>query len=272
MKSSKDYEIKYRIQRAKELSRELMLHDEHGALTKSDSELSADALASYSSAISRTIGTHEGISVEIYRGYTQPDSLAPEHKMCRNLPAYRVACDLGVRIRKAVCDRRSDDDPLDRHRCDLFDHCGHERQRELKPDVWILTHATLLYERPDFIAELDGLVIDEKFFDKTIGKTQSDSDDDEKSQPNTDGKKDIGKPQTINVVVLRDSRVEKIYSDEEHDFLVLMRHRLFDAVRSNDDGFLSSRAVNDAGISADDAKRAAQLEQRRVSSKILQHE
>ena len=72
--------------------------------------------------------------------------------MCRNLPAYRVACDLGVSIRKAVCDRRSDDDPLDRHRCDLFDHCGHERQRELKPDVWILTHATLLYERPDFIA------------------------------------------------------------------------------------------------------------------------
>src|SRR6478752_10040269 len=47
----KDYEIKYRIQRAKELSRELMLHDEHGALTKSDSELSADALASYSAAI-----------------------------------------------------------------------------------------------------------------------------------------------------------------------------------------------------------------------------
>ena len=33
-----------------------------------------------------------------------------------------------------------------------------------------------------------------------------------------------------------------------------------------------SRAVNDAGISADDAKEAAQLEQRRVSSKILQHE
>jgi hypothetical protein len=28
-------------------------------------------------------------------------------------------------------------------------------------------------------------------------------------------------------------------------------------MRSNDDGFLSSRAVNDAGISADDAKRAA---------------
>jgi hypothetical protein len=51
VKSSKDYEIKYRIQRAKELSRELMLHDEHGALTKSDSEFSADALASYSSAI-----------------------------------------------------------------------------------------------------------------------------------------------------------------------------------------------------------------------------
>lgn len=47
----KDYEIKYRIQRATDLSRELMLHDEHGLLSKSDSELSADALASYSAAI-----------------------------------------------------------------------------------------------------------------------------------------------------------------------------------------------------------------------------
>lgn len=44
-------DIKFTIERARNLAQELMLHDEHGALTKSDSELSADALASYSSAI-----------------------------------------------------------------------------------------------------------------------------------------------------------------------------------------------------------------------------
>jgi hypothetical protein len=44
-------DIKYKAERARDLSRELTAGEEHGALTKSDSELSADALASYSSAI-----------------------------------------------------------------------------------------------------------------------------------------------------------------------------------------------------------------------------
>lgn len=205
--------------------------------------------------VARTIGAH-GVSVEIYRGYTQPDPLAPEHKMCRNLPAYRAAYDLGISIRSAVCERCEDGKIV---RCDFINDCGRERQRELKPDVWVLTRATLLYERPDFIAELDGLVIDEKFFDVGIGKTELDSDDDDVT---------IGKSQTIDVAVLRSSKIEGC-NDEEDDFLTTMRHRLFDAVKSNDDGFLTRRVLNDAGISADDASKASVLEQRRVTPKVL---
>lgn len=47
----KDYERKYKITRAYDLARELTAQDEHGALTKSDSELCADAVASYGKAI-----------------------------------------------------------------------------------------------------------------------------------------------------------------------------------------------------------------------------
>jgi hypothetical protein len=44
-------EIKYKAERARNLSRELMAREEHGLLSKSDAQLCADALASYSSAI-----------------------------------------------------------------------------------------------------------------------------------------------------------------------------------------------------------------------------
>ncbi|GEC16501.1 hypothetical protein [Nitrobacter winogradskyi] len=44
-------DIKYKVERARNLSRELTVRDEHGLLSKSDAELCADALASYSSAI-----------------------------------------------------------------------------------------------------------------------------------------------------------------------------------------------------------------------------
>jgi hypothetical protein len=44
-------EIKYKAERARKLSRELMARDEHGLLSNSDAQLCADALANYSAAI-----------------------------------------------------------------------------------------------------------------------------------------------------------------------------------------------------------------------------
>lgn len=44
-------DIKYAAQRARNLSRELVVREWHGALTKSDSELCADALAGFGDAI-----------------------------------------------------------------------------------------------------------------------------------------------------------------------------------------------------------------------------
>lgn len=46
-----DLEIEYAIERARNLSRELMLRETNGALSKSDMELCADAHASYGTAI-----------------------------------------------------------------------------------------------------------------------------------------------------------------------------------------------------------------------------
>jgi hypothetical protein len=44
-------DTKFKTERARNLSRELMVRDEHGLLSKSDAQLCGDALATYSSAI-----------------------------------------------------------------------------------------------------------------------------------------------------------------------------------------------------------------------------
>ena len=87
--------------------------------------------------------------------------------MCRNRRSLKAAQAIQVSIRTAVCERRIDGEIA---RCPFASRCGHERQREARPDVWFITSATLLSERPDFIPELDGIVIDERFHGNAIGE------------------------------------------------------------------------------------------------------
>ena len=75
------------------------------------------------------------VKAEVYRGYERPDPLAPEHLMCRNIPAHKAARDLGVSIRDSVCERRIDNEII---RCPLAKACGMERQREARPSVWVV--------------------------------------------------------------------------------------------------------------------------------------
>ena len=196
-----------------------------------------------------------GVTAEAYRGYDQDDPLALGHKMCRNLPAYQAALALGVSIRSAVCERRIDGEVI---RCPFANVCGRERQREARPQVWIVTAAMLFLPRPAFVFDgpdagnaggtpLDAVVIDERFHDHAIGE-----------------------PQVVDVAALLNSKIEAC-DDEEADFLTGLRHRLHAAVKANGDGTLS-RAVlgrEDHQILIHAALRASQLEQRRVSPKVL---
>ncbi len=186
-----------------------------------------------------------GIKAQVYRGREQADPDAPDHTMCRNLPAAAAAIALGVSVRPAVCMRRIDG-PL--VQCPFATDCGHERQREAEGDLWIITSASLLYEKPDFLPELDGLVIDEKFHDNAVGDTT-----------------------TIHVTELWRAKIE-LCGDEEHDFLIGMRAKLLAVVKANGDGPLSRAVLEDEDhrIFSHTALRAATLEQRRVRPEVLQ--
>jgi hypothetical protein len=183
-----------------------------------------------------------GIKAQIYRGREQDDPSAPDETMCRNLPAARAAIALGLSVHPAVCMRRIDGEMV---RCPFAAVCGHEKQREATPDVWVITSASLAYERPDFIGELDGLVIDEKFHDKAIGD-----------------------PVEIDTTGLWRAKIE-LCSDEEHDFLSDMRAKLRAVVEDNGNGPLSRTVLDRHQVFAHAALRAATLEQRRVTPDVL---
>ncbi|UPK16791.1 bifunctional DNA primase/polymerase [Bradyrhizobium sp. 131] len=183
-----------------------------------------------------------GIKAQVYRGREQADPDAPGQTMCQNLPAAAAAVALGVSVRPAVCMRRIDEKLV---QCPLATVCGHERQREAKPDVWIITAASLLYEKPDFLPELDGLVIDEKFHDSSVGNQTK-----------------------IDTTELWRAKIE-LCSDEEHDFLLDMRAKLLTAAENNGAGALSRAVLDEHGFFPHTALRAAILEQRLVKPDVL---
>ena len=183
-----------------------------------------------------------GVKAEVYRGYKRRDPLAPDQTMCRNLPAYNVARDLGVGIREAVCERRVDNETV---RCPFASVCGMERQREARPQVWVIPAALLYTKRPDFIFLPDSVTIDESFIDGALGEAVQ-----------------------IDVPALLESKIEGC-SDIEHDAVTDYRARLAAAIRLSGDGPLSHAALIESGIDAESAHWMEWLEQRRITASVL---
>lgn len=186
--------------------------------------------------VARSLANH-GVKAQVYRGREQDDPAAPGKTMCQNLPAVAVAIALGVSVRPAVCERRIDGKLV---RCPSANVCGYEQQSEATPDTWIITAATLLNERPDFMSEPDGLVIDEKFHGNALGE-----------------------PVEIDMADVWRAKIE-FCSAEEQDFLQDMRMKLRAVAEDNGLGPLSRAALRHR-ISLHDAQQASILEQRRVT-------
>ena len=183
-----------------------------------------------------------GIKAQVYRGREQDDPDTPGKQMCQNLVAAKAATDLGISVRPAVCLHRIEEKLV---QCPFASVCGHEKQREAKPDVWIVTSMTLLYERPDFIPEIDGLVLDERFHDNAVGDAVM-----------------------VDAAALWREPTTGCFPDEE-DFLLSMRAKLMAVTKGNGNGPLSRAVLYEHKIFAHNALRAATLEQRRVNRDAL---
>jgi hypothetical protein len=196
-------------------------------------QLAAEVVADFAS---------HGVEAKVYRGYEQDDPRNSTFAMCRNTPAYESARALSLSTRSEICERRINGKIV---QCPFAKDCGMERQRELKPQVWIITSAMLFIKRPDFIVEPDGIVIDESFIDGAIGETAE-----------------------IDMTALLGFKVEGCAPDEA-DAVDLWRARLAAAIQANGDGPLSRSALTAQGISAAEASNVSYLERRRLFAHLL---
>ena len=98
-----------------------------------------------------------GITARVYRGREANDPEQPGEKMCRELERAMLITDALGAVTPRACKYK---DKV----CDFYHVCGYQRQRQQRPDIWIVPHQLLFRKRPSFISEPDSVVIDEAFW------------------------------------------------------------------------------------------------------------
>jgi hypothetical protein len=183
----------------------------------------------------------KGIDAAVYRGRKATDPQAsPKARMCPESERVELI-DLALApIDQKACKTKD-------HECQFYQTCGYQRQKKLKPKVWIVTHQLLFYERPDFIPDHLQLAIEEAFHGQSL--------------------RGVDKPYSITLQELRKHR--PIYTDsgqldagataDLRDF----SDRIANAIAAGGLGRISRSALIEVGITADNAVTAAKLEWRR---------
>jgi putative DNA primase/helicase len=107
-----------------------------------------------------------GMRAKGFRGRKAEDPTRPGRKMCEDLEAVDIAMDLGLSVQKACC---KDKHPTAGNvmKCQFFDACSYQKQKQEEPDVWILPH-DYLFIALDGAGKLAGVIIDESFWQSGI--------------------------------------------------------------------------------------------------------
>jgi hypothetical protein len=98
-----------------------------------------------------------GLTSRVYRGREADDPDAPGEKMCRDLARVGLITDALGNVTTCACKYKDSE-------CEFFQICGYQKQREQRPNVWIVPHHLLFLKRPSFIPRPDSLAIDEAFW------------------------------------------------------------------------------------------------------------
>lgn len=104
-----------------------------------------------------------GVIARVYHGPKRldPDAADPDITMCRDLEAREDAHRAGANVYEAACHKG-------KARCAHYDVCGFMRQRNARPNVWIVTTTMLFGAKPEFIDMPHALIVDERFDDKAV--------------------------------------------------------------------------------------------------------
>jgi hypothetical protein len=183
-----------------------------------------------------------GVSGHVYRGREAADPDAPGEKMCRELERVnRIEEALGD-VARCACKYKD-------KKCDSFDICGYQKQRDQNPDIWITPHQLLFKERPSFFPRPDALAIDEAFWQASLHG--------------------VDEPYRLWLNTLRMSRYVpagqkgRVSDPAATADLIAISTRVFHVLGKEPSGRLRGAALVAAGITGADVADAYRLEWRR---------
>jgi hypothetical protein len=181
----------------------------------------------------------EGITAAQWRGRKAFVSGTSGETMCKDLPAVRLAEQMGAPIETACCKGKKPDGLM--ATCSFYTSCAYQAQkRHDAPDVWLFAHQ-MLFQAQAALSELSVLFIDESFIDAGQSKPDTGLTLDE-----------------IERVPLGRGYMTEIAND-----LTPYREKLARALRKNGLGGVSRALLVAEGLSADDCTAAIKLEWKR---------
>lgn len=182
------------------------------------------------------------IAGRVYRGREAEDPEAPRETMCRDLDRAELLNGAVASISQKGCKHGATE-------CGFYRDCGYQRQRRLKPDVWIVPHQLLFGERPDFIPQPGSLAIDEAFWNASLHGID---------RPYLAWLDDLEKYRAVYYASSSSLRRDVRASND----LLVISQRTAHLLRDQADGFIRRSSLVEAGITLDDLKTALRLEWR----------
>jgi hypothetical protein len=134
--------------------------------------------------------------------------------------------------------------------CDFYHVCGYQRQRQQRPDIWIVPHRLLFSERPSFISEPDSVVIDEAFWAAALHGLE---------RPYRLFLSAISQHREIYIA----GRVGQVRDSSATADLMAISARVHRALEMEGAGRIRRAALTEAGVTETDLKEAYRLEWRR---------
>lgn len=105
-----------------------------------------------------------GVTAHCYRGREADDPVNSKLKMCRRPIAVNAITFSIHEPEGFACKNKAGD------KCEYYDGCPYQKQKQQTPMVWVIPHQLLFEERPSFIPKPDFLIIDESFFEASFPK------------------------------------------------------------------------------------------------------
>jgi putative DNA primase/helicase len=193
-----------------------------------------------------------GVSAMLWKGRTAPDPTPenPEQLMCLDPEATFDALEVEQAVEQSCCKVRRDGEL---HLCPQFHTCGYQRQKAAAQvaQVIVCAHDSVFHMKPDAVGTVGLLVIDEAFWQSGLrgldGKAVLTQDG---LEPGTTSVTCYGSKGRIDMAATAD--------------LIAARHKLHKALQVTEPGPLAHGLLQSVGQTAEECRKAARLERRRL--------